>query len=111
MQLESAPPIIDFHAMAKAQPDATDLQHLQAADNAIKFTRVSMLMCAYTLLCDTSTGTPRLIVPKQFRGTPRLIVPKQFRYSAQLTPLVVTPSCLSHTTTDNISLLLVWNEC
>ena len=99
MQLESAPPIIDFHAMAKAQPDATDLQHLQAADNAIKFTRVSMPMCAYTLLCDTSTGTPRLIVPKQFR------------YSVQLTPPVVTPSCLSHTTTDNISLLLVWNEC
>ena len=69
VQLELAPPTIDFRAMAKAQPDATNLQHLHSTNNTLKLTRVSMPMCADTLLCDTSTGTPRPYVPEQFRRT------------------------------------------
>ena len=69
VQLELAPPTVDFSAMAKAQPDATDLQHLHSTNNTLKLTRVSMPMCADILLCDTSTGTPRPYVPEQFRHT------------------------------------------
>ena len=69
VQLESAPPTVDFRAMARAQPDANDLQHLHSTNNTLKLTRVSMPMCADTLLCDTSTGTPRPYVPEQFRRT------------------------------------------
>ena len=69
VQLGSAPPTVDFCAMAKAQPDATDLQHLHSTNNTLKLTRVSIPMCAVTLLCDTSTGTPCLYVPEQFRHT------------------------------------------
>ena len=69
VQLESAPPTMDFQVMAKAQPDATTLQQLHSANNTLKFARVSMPMCTDTLLCDTSTGTPRPYVPEQFRRT------------------------------------------
>ena len=60
-KLESAPSTIDFHAMTKAQPDATDLQHLHSANNTFKFTKVSMPMCGDTLICDITTGTLRPI--------------------------------------------------
>ena len=67
--LESAPPTVDFCALAKAHPDATDLQNLHSTNNTLKLTRVSMLMCADTLLCDTSTGPPCPYIPEQFRHT------------------------------------------
>ena len=67
MHMQSSQSIVDFQAMAKAQPTDTDLQTLQTSSNNIKFARVAMPMCKDTLLCDTSTGTPRPYVPQQFR--------------------------------------------
>ena len=69
MHMQSSQSIVDFRAMAKAQPTDTDLQTLQTSSNNIKFARVAMPMCKDTLLCDTSTGTPRPYVPQQFRRT------------------------------------------
>ena len=68
-QLNAVTPAIDFTAMAKAQPSATDLQTLQLPDTTAKFARVEIPMCTDTLLCDISTGTPRPYVPEQFRRT------------------------------------------
>ena len=67
MHMQSSQSIVNFQAMAKAQPTDTDLQTLQTSSNNIKFARVAMPMCKDTLLCDTSTGTPRPYVPQQFR--------------------------------------------
>ena len=69
VQLELAPPTIDFRAMAKAQPDATNLQHLHSTNNTLKLTRVSIPICVDTLICDTSTRTPHPYIPEQFRPT------------------------------------------
>ena len=69
VQVDSTRPAVDFQAMAKAQPTDKDLQELQSSNNTIKFARVAMPMCKDTLLCDTSTGTPRPYVPQQFRRT------------------------------------------
>ena len=65
--LDSTPTTVNFQAMAQAQPDVTDLQPLQSANNALQFTRVTLPMCTDTLLCETSTGTPRPYVPEHFR--------------------------------------------
>ena len=67
MQLDSSLATVDFQAMTKAEPDAATLQRLQATNKNLKFTRVTMPMCMDTLLCDTSTGTPRPYVPEHFR--------------------------------------------
>ena len=45
MQLDAAPPAVDFQAMAKAQPDDATLQPLQSTNKTLKFTRVSLPMC------------------------------------------------------------------
>ena len=68
-QLNAVTPAIDFTAMAKAQPSATDLQTLQLPDTTAKFARVEIPMCTDTILCDISTGTPRPYVPEKFRHT------------------------------------------
>ena len=68
MHMQSSQSIVDFQAMAKAQPTDTNLQTLQTSSNNIKFARVAMPMCKDTLLCDTSTGTSRPYVPQQFRS-------------------------------------------
>lgn len=67
VQLDTTPPMVDFHAMANAQPAATTLQHLQSAHSALQFASVSLPMCTNTLLCETSSGTPRPYVPQTFR--------------------------------------------
>ena len=69
IHMQPSQSIVDFQAMAKAQPTDKDLQTLQTSSNNIKFARVAMPMCKDTLLCDTSTGTPRPYVPQQFRRT------------------------------------------
>ena len=67
--LPDSPPMVDFQAMAKAQPDITELQNLQTADNTLNFAEVSNPYCSYQLLCDTSTGTPRPFLPENFQHT------------------------------------------
>ena len=63
IQMDSVRPTLDFQAMTKAQPSDKDLQELQS----YLTTQSSLPMCKHTLLCDTSTGTPRPYVPQQFR--------------------------------------------
>ena len=66
MQLDHPSPLIDFEALAKAQPTDDDLDRLQSAISTLKLERIPMPMCHDTLLCDTSTGTPRPYVPEHF---------------------------------------------
>ena len=63
MQLDHPSPLIDFEALAKAQPTDDDLDRLQSATSALKLERIPIPMCRDTLLCDTSTGTPRPYIP------------------------------------------------
>ena len=62
-----SPTTVDFHALAKAQPDITELQTMQTDNNSLSFAKVGMPMCSYQLLCDTSTGKPHPYVPETFR--------------------------------------------
>ena len=52
--------LVDFQALAKAQPDT---------DNSLSFTNISMPMFSDQLLCDASTGTPCPFIPETFRLT------------------------------------------
>ena len=67
--LPDSPPTVDFQAMAKAQPDITEIQDLQTADNTLNIAGVSIPGCSYQLLSDASTGTPRPFVPENFQRT------------------------------------------
>ena len=67
VQLHSTLATVDFKALAKAQPTDSELQQIQSSNPALTLTRVTMPMCQDTLLCDTSTGTPRPYVPQEFR--------------------------------------------
>ena len=51
--LETTQPIVDYHAMAKAQPSDVELRNLQSSNNTVKFARVTLPMYHDTLLCDT----------------------------------------------------------
>ena len=64
-----SPTTVDFQALAKAQPDITELQTMQTDNNSLSFAKVAMPMCSDQLLCETSTGKPRPYVPETFRRT------------------------------------------
>ena len=64
-----SPTTVDFQALAKAQPDNTELQTMQTHNNSLSFAKVAMPMCSDQLLCETSTGKPRPYVPETFRRT------------------------------------------
>ena len=68
VQLDQILPTIDFKALAKAQPNDADMEKLQSS-STFQLARVPMPMCSDTLLCGTSTGTPRPFVPENFRHT------------------------------------------
>ena len=68
VQLDQTLPMIDFKALAKAQPNDDDMEKLLSS-STLQLARVPMPMCSDTLLCDTSTGTPRPFVPENFRRT------------------------------------------
>ena len=55
---------IDFKAMAEAQ--STDPPPVDAVPS-LTLSQVPVPICGTTLLCDTSTGVPRPLVPPQFR--------------------------------------------
>ena len=57
---------VDFQALAKAQPDITELQIMQTDNNSLSFAKVAMPMCSDQLLCDTSFGKYRPYVPVTF---------------------------------------------
>ena len=60
---------VDFPALAKAQPDITELQTMQTDNNSLGFTKVAMPTCSNQHLCDMSTCKPYPYVPETFRQT------------------------------------------
>ena len=89
--LHTTSSIIDFKAMAEAQ--SNDLSQ-EGRAQSLTLSRISVPTCDATLLCDTSTGTPRPLVPPS-------VLPSGVRY----TPLPLTPCCLCYTTVSHLS---VW---
>ena len=63
----SEAPAVDFEAMARAQATDPELRALQASSSSsLQLTVVPHLSSSVTLICDTSTGTPRHFVPAAF---------------------------------------------
>ena len=61
---------IDFSAMAATQQDDQEIDAYKTADSALSLQGISFGPTDTTLLCDTSTGQPRPIVPRScFRKT------------------------------------------
>jgi len=58
---------IDFQAMALAQQSDAELLHLQRGATALTLQPVPLPTTDASLICDTSTGTPRPFVPENFR--------------------------------------------
>ena len=65
--LDSSPPVIDFRAMAAAQHTDDDIIRLRSSPSSLKIEAVPLTMSDSTILCDTSTGVARPLVPKEFR--------------------------------------------
>ena len=66
--LSSEPPAIDFPAMAKAQTLDTQIRALQSSPSTVlKVEAVPLNTSDGTMLCDTSTGVNRPLVPRQWR--------------------------------------------
>ena len=64
LHTDDSTPVVDFRAMAAAQPDLASLQH----DSSLNLQQVPLAMSdGVTLLCDVSTGTQRPYVPASFR--------------------------------------------
>ena len=66
LHTEDSPPVIDFKAMADAQADDPELQHLQA-NSSLKLEQVPLAGSDATIVCDVSTGVSRPYVPPEFR--------------------------------------------
>ena len=58
---------IDFQAMALAQQSDQEFHHLQSSNTSLSLEPVQLPASDTTLICDTSTGTPRPYVPESFR--------------------------------------------
>ena len=67
--LDGSPPVVDFRAMAAAQATDQDILRLQASpsSSSLKLEAVPLSMSDTTILCDTSTGVARPLVPKDYR--------------------------------------------
>ena len=64
------PTQVDFKAMAEAQKEDPELKALQdSPSSSLQLTPVPNLTSSVTLVCDTSTGSPRPFVPVDFRRT------------------------------------------
>ena len=60
---------IDFSAMAIAQQEDEELDHLQSGTTSLTFQAMPLPASDVTLVCDVSTGNPRPYVPAAFRRT------------------------------------------
>lgn len=67
--LDDSPPVIDFQDMAAAQAMDEDIIRLQSSptSSSLKLEYVPLSMSESTILCDTSTGVARPVVPKDYR--------------------------------------------
>jgi hypothetical protein len=62
------PPVIDFAAMAEAQKTDPEIQALQSSPpSSLKVESIPVLMSTDIILCNTSTGPPRPLVPGTWR--------------------------------------------
>ena len=62
------PPVIDFQAMAKAQKEDPQTRALQSSPHtALNVQAIPLQNSTDTILCDTSTGTYRPLVPSSWR--------------------------------------------
>ena len=62
------PPVLDMECMARAQADDPELHTLQSSgSSSLQFITVPQLTSPSSLVCDNSTGIPRLFVPAAFR--------------------------------------------
>ena len=62
------PPVIDFAAMAEAQKEDPEIQAMHSSQpSSLKVEAIPVLMSTDTILCDTSTGPPRPLVPRAWR--------------------------------------------
>ena len=57
---------LDFNEIARAQKNDDAFQTLRSSNRSLKFEDMILPMCANTIVCDTSTGTPRPYVPAQY---------------------------------------------
>ena len=66
--LSGQPPSLDFAAIAKTQANDPQLKALQSSSSSTLVVEpVTIPDCEFPLLCDTSTGTQRPIVPRPWR--------------------------------------------
>ena len=63
--LSDSPPVIDFRAMAAAQESDPDV--LQMRSSSLTLASMPLAVSDSTILCDTSTGVARPLVPVAFR--------------------------------------------
>lgn len=68
--LTKTPPVIDFPSMARAQLEDPQLQELWAhPPPSLSLEAIPLVMSNSSIICDTSTGTPRPVVPVTWRRT------------------------------------------
>ena len=60
-------PVIDFEKMAKAQREDSELRKLPSPSSSLILEDIPLPTSDATILCDTSTGVHRPLVPVQFR--------------------------------------------
>ena len=64
------PPVVNFAAMAKAQTTDPQIRALQSSPStSLKVEAIPLDSSSDTMLCDVSTGSPRPLVPLQWRRT------------------------------------------
>ena len=64
--LSDSPPVIDFRAMAAAQESDPDVLQMRSS-SSLTLVPVPLAVSDSTILCDTSTGVARPVVPVAFR--------------------------------------------
>ena len=60
-------PPIDFEALSVAQSSDDEIQQLQASNTSLRLEQLPILNSNHTLLCDTSQGRPRPLIPQHMR--------------------------------------------
>ena len=63
------PAAIDFDLMARMQHDDDELNKLRVSSTSLELKDISLFTGDSTIVCDTSTGSPRPFVPAAFRRT------------------------------------------
>lgn len=63
------PPVIDFEEMATAQKDDPEFLKLRSSSSSLTLKDVPLPASSSSIVCDTSTGAVRPLVPSRFRRT------------------------------------------